>query len=74
VSVTETQHVIVGRTYRHYKGDLYRVEDVALESTNGRPRERVVVYRGTKGLNVRTESQFLEWLPEKNQRRFELVP
>lgn len=68
-----SEQVIVGGMYRHYKGDLYFVEDVALESTNGRPRERVVVYRGTKGLNVRLESQFLEFLPDKNQRRFEFA-
>lgn len=53
--------VSVGETYRHRKGGLYKVEGIALESTNGRPRERVVVYRSqTGGLNVRTEREFTE--------------
>jgi hypothetical protein len=50
----------IGGVYKHYKGDRYIVITVALESTNGRPREFVVVYAGTKSINVRTEHEFHE--------------
>lgn len=46
--------------YKHYKGGLYRVLFTAWESTNGRPREEVVVYvsleKGT--VNVRLLEEF----------------
>lgn len=48
--------------YAHYKGDLYRVLFTAMESTNGRERERLMVYvslaKGT--VNVRREEEFRE--------------
>lgn len=50
----------VGGVYRHYKGGFYTVITIAWESTNGRERERVVVYvsheKGT--INVRREAEF----------------
>ena len=60
--------------YRHYKGHLYRVLFTAWESTNGRPRDRVVVYasleRGT--INVRTFEEFNEPL-DSGKYRFEFL-
>lgn len=37
------REVKVGRVYRHYKGDLYLVEDIARHSETD---EKMVVYRG----------------------------
>lgn len=48
--------------YRHYKGSLYRVLMTAYESTNGRPREELVVYTSDALHNVcvRTAAEFCE--------------
>jgi len=46
--------------YRHYKGGLYRVEDIATHSEN---EEKMVVYRplyGEQGLWVRPLDMFIE--------------
>ena len=34
--------VIVGRIYKHYKGDYYIVENIAIHSETG---EKMVIYR-----------------------------
>jgi len=52
--------------YKHYKGNLYIVEDIALNSDN---LEKYVIYRALYGDNVlftRPLSEFLEVL-DKNQ-------
>ncbi len=68
-----------GGTYRHFKGNLYRVEGEATHSETG---EKYVVYRalyGTEELYIRPKEMFLseidrEKYPEIRQRyRFELV-
>ena len=49
-----------GGIYRHFKGNLYKVEDVATHSETGEP---YVVYRqmyGDKSLWIRPLSMFLE--------------
>lgn len=53
--------------YQHYKGDLYVVKDVALESTNGLPRKPRVQYisLGQAELDSRFEDQFHEWVDPK---------
>lgn len=59
--------------YRHYKGDYYIVEDIALDSGT---LKRLVIYRalyGNSQLWVREEQEFLEFIDQENQKyRFEL--
>ena len=54
--------VKIGKVYRHFKGNYYFVEDVALDSET---KERVVIYKPIYDRNdskiwVRRESMFLE--------------
>lgn len=59
--------------YKHYKGDLYLVQDVCYDSENG---EKMVVYRALYGDNklwVRPYHMFLEEVNKNDQKyRFEL--
>lgn len=59
--------------YKHYKGDLYLVEDIAYHSES---EERLVVYRALYGNNnlwVRPYDMFLEEVNRNGQKyRFEL--
>lgn len=61
------EEVKIGRVYRHFKGNYYYVQDVALDSET---QERMVVYRPLyerKDSNVwvRREKMFLEEIPER---------
>lgn len=63
-------------TYRHYKGNLYEVVDVA---THSETEERLVVYRalyGQRGLWVRPLAMFTETVEVDGAtvRRFAPVP
>lgn len=54
--------VKTGKVYRHFKGNYYFIQDVALDSET---KERVVIYRPIYDRNdskiwVRKESMFLE--------------
>lgn len=52
--------------YKHFKGDLYLVEDIAIHSET---REKYVVYRalyGDTGLYIRPYDMFLQKLIIKN--------
>lgn len=54
-----------GKIYRHFKGNLYKVEDVATHSETG---EEYVVYRAMyddKGLWIRPKTMFLEEVDKK---------
>ena len=59
--------------YNHFKGNLYIVEDIALNSQN---LEKMVVYRalyGNKQLWVRSYKDFIAMVEGKDQKhRFEL--
>lgn len=59
--------------YKHYKGDLYLVEDVALHSET---LEKMVIYRALYGNNelwVHPYNMFVEEIEGKTQKhRFEL--
>lgn len=75
------ENVIIGKVYRHFKGNYYFVKDVALDSES---KERMVVYsplydRKDSMLWVRPEKMFLEEIPDRpdnvtgQKHRFELV-
>lgn len=56
--------------YRHYKGDLYLVEDIATHSETG---EEMVIYRGLydgSPLWARPRSLFLNKLDTKKAQEF----
>ena len=65
--------VLVGRIYKHFKGDYYLVENIAINSETG---EKMVVYRALYGdgtLYVRPYDMFVEKTNKGNQEyRFEL--
>lgn len=76
------EKVKIGKVYRHFKGNYYFVEDVALDSET---KERVVIYKPIYDRNdskiwVRREAMFLEEIDQTRkdnvtgQRyRFEIV-
>ena len=73
--MTEIQTGLAGRTFRHFKGNLYRLEGFA---KNSETLEEMVVYRalyGERGLWVRPAKMFFETVERdgKTMKRFELV-
>lgn len=57
--------------YRHYKGDLYLVEDIATHSETG---EKLVIYRGlyeNSPLYARPMSLFLDKLDSDKAKEFD---
>ena len=73
--MTEEQAELVGRTFRHYKGNLYRLEGFAKDSET---QEEMVVYRalyGEGGLWVRPAKMFFETVEcdGRTMKRFEPV-
>lgn len=72
--------LILKGIYKHFKGDYYLVEDVALSSDDG--LTRFVIYRklyGDGGLYIREENDFLgkvnkeKYPKEKQKYKFELI-
>lgn len=65
--------VIIGRVYKHYKGDYYIVENVATHSESG---EKLVVYRALYDdgkVYARPYNMFTEKVVGKDQEyRFQL--
>ena len=59
--------------YKHFKGDLYILEDIGINSEN---EEKMVMYRALYGDNtlwVRPYDSFIEEVNKNNQKyRFEL--
>lgn len=73
--MTEERQKLVGRTFRHFKGNLYRLEGFAKDSET---LEEMVVYRalyGERDLWVRPAKMFFEIVQRdgKTMKRFELV-
>ncbi len=73
--MTAEQSKLVGRTFRHFKGNLYRLEGFAKDSET---LEEMAVYRalyGERGLWVRPSKMFFETIERdgKTLKRFELV-
>ena len=73
--MTKEQAELVGRTFRHFKGNLYRLEGFAKDSET---LEEMVVYRalyGEHGLWVRAAKMFFETVERdgKTMKRFEPV-
>lgn len=68
------REVLVGRVYRHYKGDYYLVIDIARHSETD---EKMVVYRGLYEdgpLWCRPYDLFVDEVNKNGQKyRFELV-
>ena len=74
--------VKIGKVYRHFKGNYYFIQDVALDSET---KERIVIYRPIYNRNdsqiwVRREEMFLEEIDKERKDnitgqkyRFELV-
>ena len=73
--MTKNQAELVGRTFRHFKGNLYRLEGFAKDSET---LEEMVVYRalyGERGLWVRPAKMFFETVEcdGRTMKRFEPV-
>lgn len=73
--MTEEQNNLIGRVFRHFKGNLYRLEGFAKDSET---LEEMVVYRalyGEGGLWVRPAKMFFETIERdgKQFKRFELL-
>ena len=75
------EKVEIGRVYRHFKGNYYFVENIALDSET---QKRIVVYKALYPREdsqtwVRDEKMFLEEIPERKdnitgqKHRFELA-
>ena len=61
------ENVLIGKVYRHFKGNYYFVREVALDSET---KERMVVYsplydRQDSMIWVRPEKMFLETIPDR---------
>ena len=73
--MTEEPNNLIGREFRHFKGNLYRLEGFAKDSET---LEEMVVYRalyGERGLWVRPAKMFFETIERdgKKMRRFKLL-
>ena len=72
--MTEEEKKLIGRTFRHFKGNRYRLEGYAKDSET---LEEMVVYRqlyGEGGLWVRSAEMFFETIERDGKmiKRFEL--
>ena len=73
--MTKNHAELVGRTFRHFKGSLYRLEGFAKDSET---LEEMIVYRalyGERGLWVRPAKMFFETVERDGifMKRFELT-
>ncbi len=65
------QEITIGKTYRHYKGNLYKIIAFAKHSETA---EDIIVYQSTKdgAIWVRPRSMWNEVVDEKETLRFTL--
>ena len=65
------QEIIIGKTYRHYKGNLYKIIALAKHSETV---EEMIVYKSVKtgDVWVRPKSMWNETVDEKGTLRFTL--
>ena len=61
------EEVVIGKVYRHFKGNYYFVENIGLDSET---KERMVIYkplyeRQDSKIWIRSEKMFLEKIPER---------
>ncbi len=73
--MTDEHRQLIGRAFRHFKGNLYRLEGFAKDSET---LEEMVVYRalyGEHGLWVRPANMFFATIERDGRtiKRFELV-
>lgn len=73
--MTEEERKLIGRTFRHFKGNRYRLEGFAKDSET---TEEVVIYRqlyGEGSLWVRPAKMFFETIERDGKmiKRFELL-
>ena len=73
--MTEEERKLIGRTFRHFKGNRYRLEGFAKDSET---TEEMVVYRqlyGDGSLWVRPAKMFFETIERDGKmiKRFELL-
>ena len=73
--MTEEERKLIGRTFRHFKGNRYRLEGFAKDSET---TEEVVIYRQLYGeglLWVRPAKMFFETIERDGKmiKRFELL-
>ena len=73
--MTDEQEKLIGREFRHFKGNLYRLEGFARHTET---QDEMVVYRalyGEHGLWVRPAKMFFGTIERdgKRMKRFELV-
>ena len=65
--------VLIGRVYKHYKGNYYIVENIAIHSETG---EKMVIYKALYGdgkVYARPYDMFIERInKEKSSYRFQL--
>ena len=65
--------VLIGRVYKHYKGNYYIVENIAIHSETG---EKMVIYKALYGdgkVYARPYDMFIERINnEKSSYRFQL--
>lgn len=67
------QEIIIGKTYRHFKGNMYKVAGFA---THSETMEDMVIYEplyNNSGLWVRPKRMWNEVVDEKGTLRFTLV-
>lgn len=73
--MTEEERKLIGRTFRHFKGNRYRLEGFAKDSET---TEEMVIYRqlyGEGSLWVRPAKMFFETIERDGKmiKRFELL-
>ncbi len=66
------QKIIVGKIYKHYKGNIYKIIAIGKNSEN---LEEMIVYKSTKDgqIWIRPKSMWNETIDNKGTLRFTLI-